>query len=276
MAPDTKKRKRGADGKQFLIILDMNGVLLLRPKGGAVAKFRPYLNQFVDTLWEHYPRLNVGVWSSMMTHNLHPLVEEVFGTRCKDLAFVYDQSWCNQSWVEGMRKPLLRKDLVWLNGTDFYSHYAGNRILLVDDDPIKCTENPKGTAVHPLSFEGDDGDTELLRLGSYLSALAQSGCNSVPDFTLQNPYESFEQDEEVPAAPRLKRLRSSDSGASWTETFNAGDDVEAFWPDDGSWIPAQVVETLSDGNIRIYWDGSESIVPADYVRYPWSSGHEGY
>lgn len=260
MAPDAKKRKRGADGKQFLIVLDMNGVLILRNKtGNSVAKFRPYLQQFVDTLWENYPRLHVGVWSSMMRHNLHPIVEEVFGDRCKDLAFVYDQSWCVQKWVKGMHKPLLRKDLVWLSETEYCNHYAGNRVLLVDDDPIKCTENPEGTAVHPSSFEGDDADTELLRLASYISALAQSECRSVPEFTLENSYETFEQDEEEDEEePRGKRARR----------FSAGEEVEAFWPDDVSWLPAQVVGTLRDGSIRIFWDGSESIVPGDYVRYP--------
>lgn len=268
MAPtaelETKKRKKSKGKPEFLIVLDMNGVLILR-KTLKDANHRPYFEEFIEMLWSNYPRLNVGVWSSMMPHNLQPLVQAVFGERAKDLAFVYGQDWCHECWVEGMKKPLLRKDLVWLGQTEWHDHYWGNRILLVDDDPIKCTENEEGCAVHPLTWEGDMDDTELQRLGSYISALAQSDCTSVPEFTLQYPYENYSGAPATP--PRAKRARTNTSAAS-VEYYSAGEDVEAYWPDDGTWLPAKIVATERDGSVRIHWDGSESIVPAEYVRYP--------
>jgi len=43
--------------------------------------------------------------------------------------------------------------------------------------------------------------------------------------------------------------------------------VEAYWPDDDRWLPAEIVEELMGGWYRIHWDGAESVVPADYVRW---------
>ncbi|CAK9025033.1 unnamed protein product [Durusdinium trenchii] len=46
-----------------------------------------------------------------------------------------------------------------------------------------------------------------------------------------------------------------------------GEAVEAYWPDDDQWLPAEISAILEDGNISITWeDGSLSDVPADYVR----------
>jgi len=49
-----------------------------------------------------------------------------------------------------------------------------------------------------------------------------------------------------------------------------GDEVVGFWPDDDTWLPASVTEVYEDGSYKIAWaeDGSESDVPADYVRWP--------
>merc|ERR1719436_1945329 len=146
---------------------------------------------FIDTLWRHYPRLNVAVWSSMKSHNLHPLVHKAFGARATELAFVWDQDSCTTRWRKDMHKPLLRKDLEWLY-SGMWAHHMPDHVLLIDDDEIKCEANPQGTAVHPTSFEGDDADEELLRLAGYLEALAKSDCNSVPEFVLGNPFSEFE------------------------------------------------------------------------------------
>jgi len=50
----------------------------------------------------------------------------------------------------------------------------------------------------------------------------------------------------------------------------AGDEVEGYWPDDDTWIGASISEVYEDGSYKIVWaeDGSESDVPADYVRWP--------
>lgn len=58
---------------------------------------------------------------------------------------------------------------------------------------------------------------------------------------------------------------------------NEGDVVEAFWPDDETWLEATVTQVSEDGSFRIVWamDDSESDVPADYVRWPGGEQMEG-
>jgi len=50
--------------------------------------------------------------------------------------------------------------------------------------------------------------------------------------------------------------------------MEAGDTVDGYWPDDDEWLEATLNEMYEDGTFRIAWasDGSESDVPADYVR----------
>ncbi|CAJ1339362.1 unnamed protein product [Effrenium voratum] len=48
---------------------------------------------------------------------------------------------------------------------------------------------------------------------------------------------------------------------------SVGDAVEAYWPDEEKWLPAEISAVHQDG-YAITWDGSMSDVPADYVRKP--------
>mmetsp|Transcript_37356 Transcript_37356/g.115181 ORF Transcript_37356/g.115181 Transcript_37356/m.115181 type:complete len:746 (-) Transcript_37356:60-2297(-) len=52
------------------------------------------------------------------------------------------------------------------------------------------------------------------------------------------------------------------------EALAAGDGVEGYWPDDDAWLPATIQVEHEDGTLTITWDqdGSQSDVPADYVR----------
>lgn len=47
-----------------------------------------------------------------------------------------------------------------------------------------------------------------------------------------------------------------------------GAQVEGYWPEDDTWLPAVVAEARPDGVLRIVWsvDASESVVPVSYVR----------
>mmetsp|Transcript_33184 Transcript_33184/g.50133 ORF Transcript_33184/g.50133 Transcript_33184/m.50133 type:complete len:167 (+) Transcript_33184:65-565(+) len=48
--------------------------------------------------------------------------------------------------------------------------------------------------------------------------------------------------------------------------FAEGDAVEGYWPDDDEWLAATVVSVKKTG-FKIAWeDGSQSMVPPDYVR----------
>jgi len=300
-APPAQQRKP----PPVLVILDMNGVLVHRSKGNPQAgESRPHLESFLYALFEELRgEVIVGVWSSMMEHNLWPLVQQAFGHYTRRLCFVYDQSWCTQRRVPGMHKPLLRKDLWWLQQTAYHRHVP-YRVLLIDDDPIKCTENEPGSAVHPCSFEGtanmEEEDVELLRLAEYIRTLVNSGCSKVPEYVLANPFEDFqlpteggeaeadlqeevqevegpeahdgvyedgEADEEPEKPPPAKRARTSQQEDA--ELLEPGAAVEAFWPEDESWLSAQVVECLAGSDqVVIVWqeDGSESEVSREYLR----------
>lgn len=281
---------------KILVILDVNGVLLLRcgSKKGNV-KLRAHLDVLLSTLDKLQDRVTVGIWSSMMEKNLYPALQGSLGqARMDNLAFIFDQVWCTKTRVRDMKKPVLRKDLVWLKQTRFAS-FMPNRVVLIDDDPIKCTSNPRGTAIHPSSFTGQRDD-ELLALSRYLENLASSGCASVPEYILANPYvpcgaeleisdaetereDSHVEHEQQQAEhwpddelqsefidndlPSAKRARTGNS------LFQPGDRVEAYWPDDDTWLPAKVICIQPDGEVQIVWepDGSESTVPEDYLRF---------
>lgn len=261
-----------------LVILDMNGVLLLRPRGGQTAVMRPYLDTLLATLEELVLEgsLKIAVWSSMMAHNLHPLVTAAFGEGAANLEFVWDQTCCTERVVAGMHKPLLRKDLKWLNQSQWWKHMP-DRVLLVDDDPIKCTQNPQGTAIHPRSFTGADNDAdddELLRLSLYLKALVSSSWRSVREFVLSHPFDAFnaEEEDEPPTAKRSSNAfdaqEEDEPPAAKRRRKPVMMKVEAYWPDDDAWLPAKIIKVQKDGSYDVSWDedGSESTVPATYVR----------
>mmetsp|Transcript_89440 Transcript_89440/g.251898 ORF Transcript_89440/g.251898 Transcript_89440/m.251898 type:complete len:301 (+) Transcript_89440:101-1003(+) len=286
----TRKRARALTHLRTLVILDMNGVLLVRRgQKRQNAELRPHLDTFLATLGRlsDAGRVAVAVWSSMMAHNLYPLVELAFGARAAALEFVWDHDWCTQLRVPGMSKPLLRKDLVWLSQSP-WADYAPDRVLLIDDDPIKCTANPMGTAIHPCSFVGTSSedmgawevgygseDSELLRVAAYLEALVESGCATVPEFVLSMPFETFTVEPSPAKWPRRASCNDAAlAGAGEERRACAEDDedasgsnsIEAYWPEDDTWLPAELVEVLPGGSMRIHWDGCESVVPSDYVR----------
>eukprot|EP00928_Gymnodinium_smaydae_P081649 TRINITY_DN65126_c0_g1_i1.p2 TRINITY_DN65126_c0_g1~~TRINITY_DN65126_c0_g1_i1.p2 ORF type:complete len:333 (-),score=78.10 TRINITY_DN65126_c0_g1_i1:25-1023(-) len=252
-----KKKKRKRQKLPILVIFDMNGVLLMRSEftdtGEREITLRPHVDKLIETLWRLYPRVNVAVWSSMSEKNLYPLVYKVFGAKADELAFVWDQQYCTKKHRADMHKPLLRKDLKWLDDGQF-SDYLPEHVLLVDDDPIKCTKNPEGTAIHPPTFEGGP-DEELLRMARYLEALADSDCASVPEFVLSNPYGDFKEKTKKDPDPY-------DASSSM---------VEIYVPDLGKWLPQAVksIQELKDGSWSIQGlEGAEEavIVPADCVR----------
>mmetsp|Transcript_40014 Transcript_40014/g.89727 ORF Transcript_40014/g.89727 Transcript_40014/m.89727 type:complete len:284 (-) Transcript_40014:107-958(-) len=281
MAPP--KRRQEETEIPRLVILDMNGLLIKRNQNNKkAAQMRPHLDEFLERLWSLEQRgAKFAVWSSMMERNLWPLVEEVFGERSSDLAFVWDQSWCTESWRRDMVKPLLSKELIKLAETE-WGEYLPDRVLLIDDDEIKCRSNEECTAIHPTTFEGfeegwESDDLELLYLASYLENLCASG-RSVQEFVCNTPYGSSLDDAGIePPAKRRATYRSEDPAANARRRT-----IEAYWPSTDEWLPATVVQELKSGSLRIHWeeDGSESVIPYDYAREvakqppakPWSRG----
>merc|ERR1712032_514238 len=183
-------------------------------------------------------------------------------------------SCCTTLRVAWMHKPLLRKDLIWLDQTPFRSFYRSRRVLLIDDDPIKCTENPAGTAIHPCSLEdpwNDGSPDELLKVSSYLRALVESGCRSCAEFVLANPFDAFalsQNDDTLPPGKRRRVEEHAQDTKNEGSTYESGELVEGFWPDTSVWLPAIFLSVLDDGQINIQWidDGSESTLPPQNVR----------
>jgi hypothetical protein len=162
---------------KHLIILDLNGLLLDRRrepfndvepdrlyKSGSNKYFvylRPHARDFVTFLLANF---DVAVWSSAMLHNIHPMVDLVFGKRATELAFIWDQKKCTQDgFVTGRgghkdRKPLFLKELslVWAA-----NHGTPTTTLLIDDDAYKCTRNPAHTAVHPQTYSADQASSDV-------------------------------------------------------------------------------------------------------------------
>ena len=89
----------------------------------------------------------------MAEQNLLPLVAQVFGHFAdKRVAFAWGQTMCTAMRRPGGGKPLFLKELGKLRGTRWEA-YMPHRVMLVDDDPSKCANNPEAT-IHPATFAG--------------------------------------------------------------------------------------------------------------------------
>ena len=77
------------------VIMDMNGVLMKRGgSGNQHVTMRPHLEEFLKVLSELSESFSVAVWSSMMMHNLEPMVNNVFGEFASSLQFIWDAWRC--------------------------------------------------------------------------------------------------------------------------------------------------------------------------------------
>eukprot|EP00124_Ichthyophonus_hoferi_P001027 Ihof_evm8s46 gene=Ihof_evmTU8s46 len=163
--------------KRFLIILDVNGILIdrrMEKKDKSAkqedAKFRnfyvhnrPYMREVVELLTKDF---EVGVWSSMTSVNLDLIVDHVFGDLASKLLFVWDQTKCTRihpasEWREKydapqqVTKPVFLKELSKLKEDPKTRLFFPNKVLLIDDSSYKVAYNDPFTAIHPLAFNVD-------------------------------------------------------------------------------------------------------------------------
>ncbi|KAF8921439.1 hypothetical protein CPB85DRAFT_1428424 [Mucidula mucida] len=105
--------------KRKLVVLDLNGTLLYRPKTRKVFP-RPYLSTFTSFLFHPETRkwLDVMVWSSAQPQNVAPVVASAFGRHASQLKTV----WARDRMA-------------------FPSHNSGTTFL-VDDSPSKAHFQP--------------------------------------------------------------------------------------------------------------------------------------
>ncbi|KAJ3217242.1 hypothetical protein HDU67_008264 [Dinochytrium kinnereticum] len=182
----------------ILLVLDLNGTLIDRlvtstdkalarqnplcplvpdfHLNGARVYLRPYLDRFLDDLFQEF---KVAVWTSATTKNSVPLVQNIFGKRCKQLAFHWDRSRCDLvSEIGNPYGSVKNLEKVWLDSTvNAGGIWSEKNTLLIDDTPRKSTETPQNLLWLPTYAASNltinfDHDTTLLCVSAYLQRLA--------------------------------------------------------------------------------------------------------
>lgn len=223
-----------------LIILDLNGLLIHRihkndyfkqkhlfetqynlcniprpeRKGNFAVWFRPNVKEFIGWLMEHF---HVAIWSSVLQHNIAPIVEELFPDEQQRsrLLFWWNQEHClvedDPMATDPKKAKSFYKRLTsvwdsaevserWLlnqpDGVDLRDH-----TLLIDDNKAKVRDNPVHTAIHPRSWKlfelfdenrnikiyKDDVLGQNGQLMQWLKGLLESNEN-VAEYVEKNPY----------------------------------------------------------------------------------------
>ncbi|KAK0476774.1 NLI interacting factor-like phosphatase-domain-containing protein [Armillaria novae-zelandiae] len=130
--------------KRKLLVLDLNGALLFRPKHKRTKTChpRPYLSTFTSFLFHPATRqwLDTMVWSSAQPKNVGWMVERAFGQHVDKLKLVWTRDQMGLSKAEYGRKTQTTKDLshVWKSLDDF----SGKNTILLDDSPSKARLQP--------------------------------------------------------------------------------------------------------------------------------------
>ena len=175
---------------KFLIILDLNGVLLDRVRGSTGAKpdfvvngtkcyLRPGVHKFLK--WLHH-RFDVAVWSSTMPHNTIPLVKKIWGKRTNNLRFIFTQNQCTYDGMMG-EKPIFLKEINYL--WTMFPWCDPKNTLLIDDSEYKVVNNPKHTSIHPEAYDHSIHTNINVTIRPYLEKLLKSEL-CVREFVSQN------------------------------------------------------------------------------------------
>lgn len=171
---------------KILLILDLDETLIhatAKPHDdkwhhevfGYKVYVRPYLNEFLQMVKEHY---TVAVWSSASDDYVEKMVELVFPNEYP-LLFVWGRSratWKpDYSCVEELGYFDSNSHYEYIKRLDKVKRSHGirlERMLIVDDTPKKSKYN-YGNAIYPVEFTGDANDNELDLLGKYLIDLSK-------------------------------------------------------------------------------------------------------
>lgn len=136
----------------FLLILDLNGVLVQRKKQAYVTK-RPFLDDFLRFAFKNFV---VGVWSSCEARNGRRIVAEVFQSQERRLAFQFFRSECTPNPTKSNPYGTIKNlQLVW---DRFPTSFNVENTIIVDDSKEKCS-HPQNALV-PVAFDGTDAATD--------------------------------------------------------------------------------------------------------------------
>jgi len=190
-----------------LIILDLNGLLihrlfkddyiksksvlktqynrgrLIEPeiKGRFAIWFRPDVKDFLSWLMDHF---HVAIWSSVLRHNIEPIVECLlpYDSDRERLLFWWNQEHCTVEEDPNATDPKKMKSFFkcltsvwddaeindrWLNSQSNADINLRDHTLIIDDNISKVRDNPKFTAIHPRTwklFEFVDGNPQEIRI----------------------------------------------------------------------------------------------------------------
>lgn len=136
--------------RAFLLVLDLNGVLIARGKGCFV--HRPYVKEFLKFVFTNFV---VAVWTSGLERSSDPIIESVFEGYEDRLLFRLYRSSC---------KPLPTQQNPWGTIKDlqlifsrFPKSFHSVNTIIIDDSPDKCSH--PDIALCPVPFK----DAQLQR-----------------------------------------------------------------------------------------------------------------
>ena len=189
-----------------LLILDLNGTLLHRPRNATRERYadmrkaskhpilRPYLREFMMYIFEHF---QVMFWSSAKPHNVEAMINAATTPEQRDkIIAVWDRSRFGLSADEYNAKSITIKDLEFVfqdrkMGGKKERWNASNTILL-DDSVVKAAYQPYNHVCIPefVPYSQEDGcgegDEALREIASYLEELRYQG--HVARFIKQHPF----------------------------------------------------------------------------------------
>lgn len=146
--------KRKDVRKAFLLILDLNGVLVSRGRG--VCIHRPYAKEFLRFAFDNFA---VGVWTSGLRRTCDPIIESVMGEYQNLLLFTFYRDKCDPAPTPENEFGTI-KNLQFI--FDMYSEsFHSVNTIIIDDSPEKCSH--PDIALCPIPFKdptaqrNDDG-----------------------------------------------------------------------------------------------------------------------
>jgi hypothetical protein len=189
-----------------LLILDLNGTLLYRPKilekdryvdmrtSSQKPILRPHLTEFVTYIFRHY---KIMFWSSATPRNVHAMIAAVTTPAQRaQLVGIWARDTLGLSEKDYNQKVITFKDLrkVFEDGKLVTGGKKGEKwdvsnVILLDDSVVKASYQPYNHVCVPEFVEKDGsstGDDALWQAAGYLEEMRYQGHTA--RFVRQNPF----------------------------------------------------------------------------------------
>lgn len=137
--------------RAFLVVLDLNGVLVARGRGSFI--LRPHVLEFLKFVFSNFV---VAVWTSGLQRSSNPIIEHVFGSYRDLLLFtLYRDACVPKATAENPYGT--EKNLQTIFDRYPLSFHAVNTII-IDDSPDKCSH--PDIALCPVPFKDPVGQSQ--------------------------------------------------------------------------------------------------------------------